>query len=209
MPLEFKTLGEWITLSDVQIDQYVEAGQLRGQRYLRLIENPHIREFAGCMWANAPTYFWVIPASSSGQHHWATYVGGLADHVFMGMHVASELAATYGLSPIERDCAIAAIAGHDCLKYGIDYDARYFDMHPFLPRSFYREITDMVPSETWETIMCAVERHMGNISDGGWTSVGRVRPETSVEIVVHLADYMSSRRDIRHTELSEVAANVL
>lgn len=168
----------------------------KGERMLALINSEIIRKFARSMWEAAPDYFFVIPASSSGKYHWATEIGGLFDHVLMGMYCASELARTFGLNDYEKDCTIAAIAGHDCLKYGVDYDVRYFDMHSFLPRSYYRDLRHSVNAETWELIMCAIERHMGSMN-GEWTSVGRVKPETPVEQVVHLADYMSSRREIR------------
>jgi len=36
---------------------------------LRLIEDRHIREQTAQIAARAPSYFWTVPASTSGHHH--------------------------------------------------------------------------------------------------------------------------------------------
>lgn len=168
----------------------------RGSKFLALITDEPLRSLASAFWEEAPDYFFVIPASSTGMYHWAAHLGGLFDHVLMGMQCAYELAATFELSAFERDIAIVAIAGHDCLKYGLDYDKRYFDMHPFLPRSHYAYTKHIVSVDVWEIVMCAIERHMGSLKSGLWTSAGGLIPETDIEKVVHLADFMSSRKKI-------------
>lgn len=196
-------------MSDFTFDK-VTAEQLRKQGlqevipYVKMIENEQIRTFVRKALELAPLYFWIIPASSSGKYHpeWAASEGGLFRHTVLGMYLASEIARTFGCSPVERDIAIAAMAIHDTLKYGIDYDQRYFDMHPYLPRSFYgpgkngHGLDDIVGKEIFNNIMCAVERHMGSIAFGEWHSVGRMRPEDRVEFTVHLADYIASRKKI-------------
>jgi hypothetical protein len=201
MELTFLVKGEQMTISEDQAINMREVALRRGEKYLDLIKDEEIYAIALRFWQEAPDYFFVIPASSTGKYHWAKDLGGLFDHVLMGMYCAKELAVTFGLTERERDLAIAALAGHDCFKYGIDYDTRYFDMHPFLPRSYYgKTFAKLFEGETLDTIFTAIERHMGNISEGAWTSAGRVKPETPLEQVVHLADYMASRSNIVMTD---------
>lgn len=169
---------------------------------LPLIGSSDVRDMVSAMWEKAPDYFFVVPASVSGKYHgdWSTDVGGLIRHVIMGTEVVDDLAATFELNDEESDCAIAALLCHDILKYGIDFDYRYLDMHPFMPRAYfgYKHSEgyigqDLVSLDAFETVMSAIERHMGNLKEGKWTSVGGIKPETSVQKAVHLADYIASR----------------
>lgn len=194
--MEFMLNGEMARVETETALAMKDSAFERGAKFLSLIADESLRILAGDFWNGAPDYFFVIPASSTGKYHWASHLGGLFDHVLMGMQCAYELAATFELSPLERDIAITAMSGHDCLKYGIDYDKRYFDMHPFLPRSYYDTSRKLVSADVWETVMRAIEHHMGSLKSGVWTSVGGLVPETDVEKVVHLADFMSSRKKI-------------
>lgn len=195
--LNFLVKGEKVSITEERAEELKFENIARGEAFINLIKDQEIRILARCFWKEAPDYFFAIPASSTGKYHWAKEIGGLFDHVLMGMYCAKELAVTFGLSDRERDIAIAAMAGHDCLKYGIDYDTRYFDMHPFLPRSYYaKKLADLTDKETLDIVFTAIERHMGNIAEGLWTSAGRVKPETPLEQVVHLADFMASRSEV-------------
>lgn len=178
------------------------------EKYLQRIADPTIQEFARDMWRKAPDYFFVIPASVSGMFHaeWSTDKGGLIRHVLMGVQVADDLSRTFGLTDHETDLAIAAMLGHDIIKYGLDFDERYLDVHPFMPRTYFGHrrsagyVGDFAKSPDFDTIMSAIERHMGNIMTGEWTSVGGIRPETPLQYVVHLADYVASRKEIVLTD---------
>lgn len=195
--MKFLVKGEEVEVMAEEVAEMKKSCLERGERYIRMIKDEDTRMLARGFWDKAPDYFFVIPASSSGKYHWAKEIGGLFDHVLMGMYCASQLAVTFGLTDLERDMAVAALAGHDCLKYGIDYDTRYFDMHPFLPRSYYaRALAGFATTDTMDTVFSAIERHMGSLADGAWTSVGRLKPETPLEQVVHLADFMASRSEV-------------
>jgi hypothetical protein len=208
--LEVLVRGEKVTVTDEQVKQFKELAFGIAEPYFKLINDPTIRDFAKAMWEKAPDYFFVIPASSSGKYHaeWSTDLGGLVRHVLMGVQAAYDLSFTFGLTDKETDIALAAMFGHDILKYGIDYDPRYMDMHPFLPRSYYGYkysegyLGDKfdTTSEEFDAIMTAIERHMGNIAEGAWTSVGGVKPETPLQYVVHIADYIASRKKFVMTD---------
>ncbi|MEC2266544.1 hypothetical protein ACR6EC_12235 [Bacillus subtilis] len=200
--------GENVEVSATELKDYREKGLAQFQKYLDLMANPEIKAFAKFMLEKAPDYFFIIPASVSGKWHapWSTDKGGLVRHVLMGCQVAYDLSRTFGLNDKETDMALAAMVGHDIIKYGLDFDDRYMDMHPFMPRSYYGHyksagyVGDYSKTPEFDTIMSAIERHMGNIMTGEWTSVGGVKPETPLQYVVHLADYVASRKNLVHTD---------
>jgi hypothetical protein len=215
MPLSFKVNDQYVELSDDEVSTSRVLCLKEGQRYLALIKTDEsVRRLAESFWNHAPDYFFVIPASSTGKYHasWATDIGGLFRHVVMGMYCASELSTTFGLTALEADCAVAAMAGHDCLKYGIEYDVRYTDLHNFLPRIYYgnyklgHNISKLVLPAKWDAIMGAIERHMGPLAAEAqtWRTVApgknRIGPESNLEYVVHLADYMASRKNLTMTD---------
>jgi hypothetical protein len=189
------------------------AGLQEIEPYITLIQDGSIRSWVRAALAKAPVYFWLIPASSSGKYHptWAQDDCGLFRHTVFGMYMAHELSRTWGLSDVEHDIALAASSIHDTLKYGIDYDLRYFDLHPYLPRSYYvgkhgcmtKEEKDLITPQIENAIFNAVERHMGSLAKGEWHSVGRVKPENIVEQVVHVADYVASRQKVHFTDFLE------
>lgn len=200
--------GEELQISDGELEEHKNIAWDLAAGVMSLIEDVDVRVFVEHMWENAPEYFFVVPASVSGKFHadWSTTKGGLVRHVVMGAKVAYDLARTFGLTNLERDLAVAAMFGHDILKYGIDLDMRYIGMHPFLPRDYFGSskskgyACDFSGTEEFDIIMTAIERHMGSIATGEWTSVKGIKPETPIQQVVHLADYIASRKDLVMTD---------
>ncbi|KZR57900.1 hypothetical protein [Pseudobacillus badius] len=200
--------GEQVQVSNEEVQQYKEKAFKQAEKYFNLISDATIREFARYMWQSAPDYFFIIPASVSGKYHaeWSTDKGGLVRHVLMGVQVADDLSRTFDLSDEETDLALAAMFGHDLIKYGLDFDERYLDMHPYMPRNYFGYykspfyVGEFAKTSQFDLIMTAIERHMGNIMSGAWTSVGGLRPETPLQYVVHLADYVASRKNIVLTD---------
>lgn len=200
--------NEKVEVPESEVQVYKDMAFVMADKYFDLFTNPEIRDFAKYMWHKAPSYFFIIPASTSGKYHaeWSTDKGGLVRHVLMGVQVAYDLSRTFGLNDYETDIALAAMFGHDIIKYGLDFDERYLDMHPFMPRSYFGNyksegyVGDFAKTPEFDAIMTAIERHMGNIMTGEWTSVGGIRPETPLQYVVHLADYIASRKNIVLTD---------
>lgn len=207
-PLNITIRNEKLLVTPEEISAYRAKAFVLAEKYFSLINDEEVRNFALFMWHKAPDYFFIIPASVSGKYHaeWSTDKGGLVRHVLMGAQVVEDLSRTFGLTDKETDLALAAILGHDIIKYGLDFDERYLDMHPFMPRSYYGNYKsvgyagDYTKTQDFDTIMSAIERHMGNIHSGAWTSVGGVRPENALQCVVHLADYVASRKNLVLTD---------
>lgn len=163
---------------------------------LNAIGDHGIHSFVAKCLDNAPLYFWTIPSSLSGKYHpeWALGDGGLLRHTICGMYYVEEIAETYGVYGRNVDLALAASALHDSHKYGIDFNPDYSHMHPYLPRAQYKDFKNwMMSDEDFELIFRAVERHMGNIESGCWQTISGLKPESNIEKVVHLADYVASR----------------
>ncbi len=180
---------------------YREEGLKDVEPYIKMVANEGIRKFLREALRITPAYFWEIPASSSGKYHpkWAVQKRGLFWHSIFAMYLASELSTTFGLTPLERDVAIAACCLHDTVKYGIDYDLRYYDMHSYMPRTFFsnkdHNLSEIIGRNLYHSIMSAIETHMGTMYDGSWNPV-RKKPENTIETVVHLADYIASRKQV-------------
>lgn len=185
-----------------------EQGLAEIRPYVKFITNTTILSFTIKALEMAPLYFWIIPASSSGKYHpeWSLGDGGTVRHTVFAMYLGHELSRTFGLTELEHDIVISALALHDTLKYGIEYDVRYFPMHPYLPRNYYGNKHDGIVTSFFKepgipnTLFDAIERHMGSIATGEWHSVGRVKPENKVEYVVHLADYLASRKQLKFAD---------
>lgn len=200
--------NEKVNVTAEEIYEYKVKAFEMVEKYLERISSPEIKEFARNMWRKVPDYFFIIPASVSGKYHaqWSTDKGGLVRHVLMGVQVADDLSRTFGLTDHETDLAIAAMLGHDTIKYGLDFDDRYLDVHPYMPRTYFGHyksegyVGDFSKTLDFDTIMSAIERHMGNIMTGEWTTVGGLRPETPLQYVVHLADYVASRKTLVLTD---------
>lgn len=185
--------------------------------YINKIEDIQIREAVFAMLEYAPKYFWKTAASSTGKYHpsWSLCEEGLQRHTVFAMHMVIELSRTYGLIQDQVDIALAAIALHDTTKYGIkdELDHDYFSVHPYLPREYYERKTKVSESlknhinklearGLYNQIMHCVERHMGCMATGSWNPIG-LKPESSIETVVHLADYIASRKEVSFTLFEE------
>lgn len=169
--------------------------------YIKLINDKNIRSFTFDALHKAPHYFWLIPASSTGKYHpkFSQGMGGLIKHVAFAMYIGDQLCTTFSIEGKNRDCVLSAIALHDINKKGFDLpkesEPDYQFFHPLLPREHLHELRSLYGKEDYDTIMFLVETHMGSAIGGKWTP-GFRQPETLESLVVHLADYISSRKKI-------------
>lgn len=144
-----------------------------------------------------PSYFGEIGASSSGKFHpkFAQGEGGLIRHTKAVVMFAEELLkmSSYAyLTDEYKDFIIVACICHDTCKYGM----KKFDKGAYAEHG---ENASALMAECWadmygyeyafpQLLGLAVTSHMGQ-----W---GAVRPMTSIDRCVHMADYMASRNFI-------------
>jgi len=174
---------------------------------LETFENEDIKEFAKKCIDKAPKYFWEVPASSTFKYHpdFAREVPlGLAKHT-----VAVCRYLNYILEPEcvkdqytsrERDLLRVSAIVHDMWKSGNqeDYERSKwtrFD-HPLISARHIYNMDGLSEPER-RFIGLAVSSHMGQ-----WNTDKRnpdttlPKPKDKYQIILHIADYLASRKDI-------------
>lgn len=177
------------------------------QQEIDSISRPEIRELVIRCLEHAPDYFWRIPASSTGNHHpsFALGEGGLVRHTKAAVRIALELIPSWyvylpGYEPIKpdrRDCIIAALILHDTCKRGVPDTGKTDTGHPIIPRRYYLPFRDLAP-HYYDWIMSLVARHMGP-----WGPEWPVTSDMTDWKLVHLADFLASRRWVQANGLLE------
>ncbi|MGB9858485.1 MAG: hypothetical protein ACPLQP_00955 [Moorellaceae bacterium] len=170
---------------------------------LSLIADQRLRAFVEACLKDVPEYLWRDPASSSGKYHpeWARGEGGLVRHTKAAVAVAVDLLRAYPHLEREKDYIVAALVLHDTLKHG-KREEHTVGEHPLLPEKYYRAHAALIGCRAYRKVMALIKTHMGI-----W---GPVRPRpglftrlTAAELV-HLADYIASRKWCSAQVLSEV-----
>ena len=174
---------------------------------LETFENKDIKEFAIKCINSAPKYFYEVPASSSLRYHPSyacTTPLGLAKHTvalvrFLN-HMFNVESIADEFSSRERDLLRVAGITHDMMKSGTQEEYEHnkytkFD-HPLKAAEFVRELSTLNKNET--DLLCSViSTHMGEWNtDKRHPDIILPKPTDKYQIIVHLADYLSSRRDI-------------
>lgn len=177
--------------------EYRDKGMALYQPYIDMIEYDDLRRFFIRVLKKAPVYFWVDIASKSGKYHpkYANTKGGTVKHSITAMYNYTQLAITFGLVGREWAKGLISIGIHDTIKRGFRSDDHfmYFWYHSMYPRERYEHLKKIIPDD-YDDIMDAVETHGGCIAEGRWSPGGKtIRPITTLQIAVHLADYMASR----------------
>lgn len=167
----------------------------RFETELNYIVDPEIRKAGEMCVLHIPEYFYEIPASSTGKYHpeYALGEGGLYRHTKAAVRIAKDLLdlEQYGFTQYEKDCAILALILHDSRKSGDDHGMFTKFEHPLLASNAVRK--DLPPAIA-ETVCSLIESHMGQWNTSNRSSYVLPKPVTALQMVVHLADYLASRK---------------
>lgn len=170
-------------------------------------ENDDIRKFASKCTEKVDPWFWIAPAASSGMHHPVTSLGegGLSRHVVSVVRFLNYILEPESINcqfnSRERDLMRLAALFHDIKKSGNqeDYEknkSTKFD-HPLLAAEFIRSMNDGdLPEDEIELCAKIIETHMGQFNTSAKSSITLPKPENKYQILVHVCDYISSRKDI-------------
>ena len=176
------------------------------EKEIDYLEGEDFKEFVKKAITLLPNYFFEVPASSSGKFQSAleSGFGGLVYHTKAVAKVANYLVnlQQYNtkLSDTERNCVITAGLLHDCLKHNWENKTGFsVHEHPVLAGEFVKtdERLDGILSEEIRIIIGdAISSHSGE-----WTTNKRSKtvlpsPQTLLQELVHLSDYIASRNDI-------------
>ena len=176
------------------------------QPVLDTFENEDIKQFAIALLDNIPDYIWHVGASSTGKYHPAYSLGegGLMRHQiavvrFLNFFFQLE---QYNSKFTSREMDLMRVAGlvHDGMKSGTQeqYEkSKYtkFD-HPVLMAKKIREYTEYLPVNELEFIADIISKHMGQWNTDRKSSLALPKPNDKHSQLVHLADYLASRKDL-------------
>lgn len=176
------------------------------EKEIEYLNGENFKEFIKKAITLLPDYFFEVPASSSGKFHSAleSGFGGLVYHTKAVAKVANYLVNLQqyksALDPMHRDCIITAALLHDCLKHNWENKTGFsVHEHPILASEFVKtdeRLDGILDSNMREVIGGAIASHSGE-----WTTNKRSKtvlpsPQTLLEELVHLSDYIASRSDI-------------
>lgn len=174
---------------------------------LNTFENDDIKNFAIECIETIPPYFFTVPASSTGKYHpnYALGDGGLARHTVALCRILNhilnvECFGTRMYSSRERDLMRVAGIMHDSRKSGSqeDYEKNKYTKHehPILAAEEVRLMQGFIPPEEVELVAGIIETHMGQWNTTPRSNVVLPKPEDKYQRLLHLADYLASRKDI-------------
>ena len=175
------------------------------QPVLDTFENEDIKEFAIVLLEDLPDYIWHVGASSTGKYHPAYSLGegGLMRHqmaVVRFLNFFFELE-QYNSKLTSREMDLMRLAGliHDGRKSGsqADYEkSKYtkFD-HPIQMANVIRSYDGQYlnPDEI-AMIASIIAKHMGQWNTDKKSSVELPKPNNKYARMLHLADYLASRK---------------
>ena len=176
---------------------------------LRTIKTDNVREFCECMLEAAPEYFYTVPASATGKYHpkFALGNGGLVRHTKAVVRILNDILELEMYRSVfsEREMDLLRVAAilHDSKKYG-DKGSKYpvFD-HPLIASEWVldAEVDADISRDDRKFIADAIASHMGQFNTSKFCpGVILPKPVTEAEKIVHLCDYIASRRDIFDAE---------
>lgn len=171
------------------------------------ITNEDIREFAGVLVEGLPSYIWEVGAASTGKYHpaYALGLGGLMRHqvaVVRFLNFFFELE-QYNTKFTSREMDLMRVAGlvHDGRKSGEqpDYERSKFTKfdHPIQMANVIRSYDGQyLNHDDIEFVARCVESHMGAWNTDRKSKTVLPKPMDEYQQIVHLADYLASRKDL-------------
>ena len=176
------------------------------EKEIAYMEIENIRDFFKKAITLVPNYFFEVPAASSGKFHSVLECGfgGLVYHTRSVAKVANYLVNLQQykskLNEVERDCVICAALLHDCLKHDWENKTGFsVHQHPVLASEFVKtdeRLDGIVSDEIRNMIGDAVASHSGEWTTSKRSKIILPSPQTLVQELVHLSDYIASRSDI-------------
>lgn len=177
---------------------------------LATIINEDIREFAEVLIDGLPDYIWEVGASSTGKYHpqYSLGEGGLMRHqiaVVRFLNYFFELE-QYNTKFTSREMDLMRVAGlvHDGRKSGNQDDYNHSKFTRFEhPLKMSNVITNYdgqyLNREELAFIAHCVSSHMGQWHTDKKNNIILPKPTDEYQQLVHLADYLASRKDLTMT----------
>nr|WP_024835505.1 HD domain-containing protein [Clostridium sp. 12(A)] len=174
------------------------------EKELGYIATEEVRKLVEVGLENLPDYFFSMAASTTGKYHpsYALGEGGLVRHTKAAALIANyicQLEQTQNeFTQEERDCMIAGTILHDGHKEGNGGSKFTVHEHPQICAEWIltNTIFDSFSMDYRYMIADVVASHMGQWNENKRSKVVLQKPTTPMQKIVHLCDYLASRKDI-------------
>ena len=175
------------------------------EKTLALIKDEEKRDWVRKVLKTFPEYFWTQPAATTGKYHpvCVNVKSGLLIHtkrvvwfVIKFMHAFKYMENNQVLNITVYDNIFAACILHDGFKGGKGYTnyLTYTD-HPILVEKFYKEAYPNEELKPWQQqIFELIKYHMAFW--GPDVATKSIQDYTTPELIVYLADYFASRKEL-------------
>lgn len=184
------------------------------EKELELIHNETIRQTTARILCHMPAWFMKEGASSTGKYHpqYAQGEGGLYRHTCAAVKIFADLIELEQNKDIywTHDWGIAALILHDMCKYGYDDTPTKYTQfkHPLLVREWLEHLQleneSIVDGEYIDSVCILIETHMGQWNTSKYEpDVVLPKPERKSQQLVHIADYLASRKYLEVNLMNE------
>ena len=178
---------------------------------INMIKNVKVRNATVAVLSEVNDKFFKAPASSTGKHHprYALGEGGVVRHtkaaIFFFRRMMDLKSESSKFTRLEKDIVIASLILHDTCKSGVDWEKNFTSfLHPLLVEKLVeeKEVREKLDSEEnryLDMILEAISSHMGEWNtdthpDNETRGVELPLPESHIQRVVHLCDYLASQK---------------
>lgn len=169
---------------------------------LNFIKDPLKKELAEDILKKTQNYFFYVPASSGGRHHpkYTSGEHGLVLHTKALMWILNYMTEIEQCTFTDNEKDLLFIAGmmHDTMKLGNDENGHTVAEHPLLAADRIKEYkgSKYLTDEEISFIYSAIASHMGQWNCDYNNNEILPKPKSEAEKILHLADYLASRKAI-------------
>ena len=191
-------MEEQIVKEETTLDfkQILESNQYPDLNYcVNCIKNTNIKEQLFNAFDHVYNYFYKVAASSTGKYH-PTYdlgEGGLLRHTIAATKIACDIVnlEMFELTDDEKDYIICALLLHDTCKHGIPETKYTVHDHPLQAAELVKTFCS---KEFANNVAPLIASHMGQWNTSKYDKTVLPKPETKMQKIVHLCDYLASRK---------------
>ena len=191
-------MEEQIVKEETTLDfkQILESNQYPDLNYcVNCIKNTNIKEQLFNAFEHVYSYFYKVAASSTGKYHptYALGEGGLLRHTIAATKIACDIVnlEMFELTDDEKDYIICALLLHDTCKHGIPETKYTVHDHPLQAAEL---VMTFCTKEFANNVAPLIASHMGQWNTSKYDKTVLPKPETKMQKIVHLCDYLASRK---------------
>lgn len=166
------------------------------------IKNESYKKDLKFLISKIPSYFYQVPASSTGKYHpsFSLGDGGLVRHTKAAVKIAYSLLNNPVIgnkyTSDEQDIMLIGLIMHDTLKSGIEKSEYTVANHPLLSANLILENKNNLSfnDEELELLTSVIKSHMGPWNKDYQKNEILPLPKTKYQNFVHMCDYLSSQK---------------